>query len=129
MWTCLKRFVVQYRRGARTHAMDLMMVAFGGACLGGTYKAIELSRCKDLGKKTKNIVVHPEPISISLLLLGIPWHYSLGVCQRALPTTAHRPRCAPFGSLAPAPDGPLAPIVDPAMATMSSLVVGESNPP
>ena len=56
MWTCLKRFVVQYRRGGRTHAMDLMMVAFGGACLGGTYKAIELSRCKDL-----DIAVHPEP--------------------------------------------------------------------
>ena len=44
MWTCLKRFVVQYRRGGRTHMMDLMMVAFGGACLGGTYKAIDLGR-------------------------------------------------------------------------------------
>ena len=44
MWTFFKRFLVQYRRSGRAQLLDLTMVAFGGACLGGTYKAIALER-------------------------------------------------------------------------------------
>lgn len=69
MWTCLKRFVVQYRRGARTHAMDLMMVAFGGACLGGTYKAIELSRYPAMATMS-SLVVAMTTMIFSLRTFG-----------------------------------------------------------
>lgn len=37
VWVFFKRRLVQFRRAIYTHALDLLLVAFGGAVLGGTY--------------------------------------------------------------------------------------------
>eukprot|EP00037_Helgoeca_nana_P030575 m.378629 g.378629 ORF g.378629 m.378629 type:complete len:1009 (-) comp28222_c0_seq4:2778-5804(-) len=37
IWVFFKRRLVQFKRSSYTHTLDLLMVAFGGAVLGGTY--------------------------------------------------------------------------------------------
>eukprot|EP00041_Stephanoeca_diplocostata_P007978 m.114243 g.114243 ORF g.114243 m.114243 type:complete len:98 (+) comp17117_c0_seq7:3403-3696(+) len=48
-WSFFKREVVHFRRAMRTHILDLVLVAFGGACLGGSYLNCSWSRYPQMG--------------------------------------------------------------------------------
>jgi len=58
VWIFYKRRLVQFRRSFYTHALDMLLVAFGGAVLGGTYLNCEWTK-------------YPEMATFSSLVVGM----------------------------------------------------------